>query len=228
VSDDASAAAIERATRVLHVVARGMYLFLKGTVDYEDLVNYGYAGMLRVARADATSLRAFEAYARTVFKGEMLTALAKDRRDAVLMRVIVLNALNKDWGSDLAPGVLATEDGCQAELARRLREEYTAGGLAWVAGASGGDREASSNPEAQVARAQVQRMLRDRVRRLSTPRRRTIVDRHVWRDQSFEEIAEHLGISAATAWREFREALVELNGEEVRAVLTSDADPGAQ
>jgi RNA polymerase sigma factor (sigma-70 family) len=213
--------ALANAERILDCVAQSMHARLRGKVDVDELRFMGRAGLMRVLRADTSHAIAFEAYARKVFRGEMLNGLDREKRFSPLRWEIgILRALNERSRSEAPPAAPSTEEADRRELVRRMKDLYGLAALSWTAG-DDHTQDPSPNPEEQLGREQVARLLKARVRHLSTPAKRTIVERYYWREQSLDAIAEHLGVSTAKVWRTLQEALAELESDAATIELAS-------
>ncbi len=189
-------------------VAYKMARRLPQCVDRDDLVNIGILGLIdAVDRFEAGRAPSFAAYARIRVQGAIVDEMRKNDwvprsvRDRADLLDRARNELRDSLERDPTPAEIAARLGVNRERLIELMRHSRIRVLVSMeegAGEDGrlGDTVADSgeSPADQVARQHVGNMIRDVIRELPE-RERLIAEMYYFRDRTFREIAEVLGVT---------------------------------
>jgi RNA polymerase sigma factor for flagellar operon FliA len=208
-------------------VARKLARTLRGSVELDDLVGYGRAGLLTAARRfDPSRGIPFEAYATFRVRGAVLDAvrgMALPRRTYERMRAA--DAATR-FSEGLVEHTFAPKSGASPpSMGHKLAETMAAmstavalGVIAEVATQEDGELVGveHSDPEQQLSRAQLKALVVRFVDEL--PRDEAeLIRRHYLEDERFDKVADDLKISKSWASRLHSRAITRLSRQVSRA-----------
>ena len=217
-TDDASEV-IEEYQNLVYKIAHDLYRNLPDTIDLEDLIGWGYAGLMEAYRRyDATKSTRFATYAYYRIRGAMLDAIpghGVDAREKV--SEIACNEVLNTYAH------VVTAQGSQAGIEGRLsRMSDVAGSLALVYVLRDCPEQAMRPGRGPQEKKLVRHQLRDKIR--NTVERLPENERKVMRGYYFEgrslsELAAGLGYSPSWASRIHSRAL-----DRLRGLIENDED----
>jgi len=194
-TDAEIAALVAQHIDILPQLARRMRRDVGGAVDVDDLTAIGRATLFDAARAHDPSKSPFPAYATKRVRWAMLDHVRRETHGrAHAARARAIAALTH---VDESP--LATEAAEPTEESNRehLRELFAAEAAALFIGLTTAEDQAGGaapDPEEALVRERAKAALRGALAGLSE-RDRSILDRHYFKGEAFDAIAETIGVS---------------------------------
>lgn len=207
---------------LLRLVAKRIARRLGRRIPVEDLVALGHPALLDVVRTYDPSRSTFEAYAKRKIRWAIFDGIRRETRwRSAAARASALAAsarFAEGSGADDDADAPATQEAYAARLGSLLAGHAAAMalGLLSAQGDVAALPDAADSPEERASRAELAQAVRHAVRELPE-RERTLVERHYFDDERFDQIAQDLGISKSWASRLHSQAIERL-GELLRAI----------
>jgi RNA polymerase sigma factor FliA len=195
---------------VLHHVARGIARRMGGEVELDDLIALGHPALVEVARTYEPDRAKFSTYAALKVKWAIFDGLRRETRGRpswTMARAAAL-ALAERLSEDAAAveaenGVPVTEEGCRDRLRALLQGQAAALAVGLTIHREDtvdGIPDSVDTPEESASRSELRRDIRKAVGALP-PRERSLIERHYFGGEAFDDIAKDLGISKSWASR---------------------------
>jgi RNA polymerase sigma factor for flagellar operon FliA len=211
-------ALVQRGLPLVEIIARRVHRRLGGRSDLDELRSVCRSALVEIVAAYDPARSPLEAYVARRLMWACYDAVRASRPGLAAARAAALSASQR-YGEELRRAEpegdrledAPTEEQAQAKLAKLLEGHAAAMAIALVRAQNDVERavDPGEGPEERVARAEIEGGLREEVSQLPD-RERALVERHYYRDERFEAIADDLGISKAWASRLHAAAISEL------------------
>jgi RNA polymerase sigma factor for flagellar operon FliA len=191
---------------LLDGIVRAMGRRFAGLVTEAELRSHGHKALLEAAQSYDPERASLATYLARKIRWAILDGVKRESRGrakaARVAAVIASEALL------LAPAEPADESAVPEEVHEARLQRLLSGHAAAMALGllGGGVQEACETPEERTSRAQLCEVVRRAVQMLPE-RERTLVERHYYEGESFEAIAQDLGISKSWASRLHAQAI---------------------
>jgi RNA polymerase sigma factor for flagellar operon FliA len=192
---------------ILGEVAGKIHRQLGAVIPVDDLKSLGHVALVGLVRRYQSGAVPFGAYLRVRLRWAMLDGIRRDSHGrSVAGRARALagasRLIHPSATEDSQPPLM-TERGYRQQLSTLLRDHAAVMGIALMASAEGlsAQADSSADPEKTTLARAAASELREAVAALPDPRQRALVERHYFGDESFDAIADSLGISKSWASR---------------------------
>ncbi|MCA9625850.1 MAG: sigma-70 family RNA polymerase sigma factor [Myxococcales bacterium] len=219
--DLADEARVREALAYIDPIARRLHWQLGGKLDLDELRSMGHFAIFDLVRRYDPALAPFEPYMRQRLRWAMLDGVRRHTHGRALAARAWALAGSDEHGAarneerrrqGAASSGPLSEVGYAARMQEILREHATAMGFRLVA-ARGGEAAiapSSANPERATLTQFAYETLRGVVSSLEDERQRTIVERHYFQGEPFQDIARSMGLSPAWVSRLHTQAIAVL------------------
>lgn len=212
----------ESELRLVEIIAHQLRAEMGEVLDHEELVSFGREGLLVAARRyDPNRGVSFRQFANYRVRGAMIDGMrshgARSRRAQEKLRALrAAQTVSEGMYEDTAASIVAGLNGAAADqqLAKTLASMATAMAVGFMAEAAVSDDEFTAvdeagDPEEEVARAEMLRLLRAEIQQLSEVEA-ALVRRHFFEGEQLSHVAASLGLSKSWGSRMLARAIAKL------------------